>query len=132
MNAVEQVVLPTGQAVLVRPAAAAGGEGDGRGGPTDVGLAAAAAQPAQLAQVPGFVETVQAVAESVRLALQQHRPDTVEVQFGVELSAKTGPVLSILGEAGGTAHLKITASWGNRTEHGQGEHTPEVAGAAEG
>ncbi len=75
---------------------------------------------AQLVQVPGFVETVQGVVESVRLALERHRPDRMEVEFGLEINAKTGVVLSVLGEAGGAAHLKITACWERDRGSGDG------------
>jgi Trypsin-co-occurring domain 1 len=109
----EQVVLPSGAVVWVQ-ARAGGGSAAGDGGPDgdgpqDVGLAESVAQ---LALVPGFVETVQGVVESVRLALARHPPESVTVEFGLEISGKTGAVLSLLGEAGGGAHVKISASWG--------------------
>jgi len=33
------------------------------------------------------------------------------VEFGIEITARTGKVLSVLAESGGTAHIRVTASW---------------------
>jgi Trypsin-co-occurring domain 1 len=104
----DRVVLPSGEQVWVRPVAVSGGEGAGSTR-ADVSLGGAVAQ---LAQVPGFVETVRGVVDSVRLALDRHRPDRVEVEFGLEISGKTGVALGVLGQAGGAVHVKITAGWG--------------------
>jgi hypothetical protein len=115
VSGAERLVLPSGEAVWVqlpdddldRHVPPTDEVGD-----SDVGLGSTAAQ---LLQVPGLVETVQGVVGSVRMALETHRPDTVQVEFGLELSGKTGAVLSLLGEAGGKAHVKITASWDGRS-----------------
>lgn len=47
----------------------------------------------------------------MRQALDEHRPDSVEVEFGIEISARTGTILSVLADAGGAAHVRVTASW---------------------
>ena len=117
MGEFDRVVLPSGEQVWVRPVAVSGGEGAGSTR-TDVSLGGAVAQ---LAQVPGFVETVQGVVDSVRLALDRHRPDRVEVEFGLEINGKTGVALGVLGQAGGAVHVKITAGWG-------GGHGDDAAG----
>jgi hypothetical protein len=102
MSEFVQVRMPSGQAVWVRAA-------DADDGPKDVNLGATAVE---LVQLPGFTETVQGVITSVRGALQRYRPDTVAVEFGIELNARTGRVLSVLAEAGAKTHIKVTATWG--------------------
>jgi hypothetical protein len=34
------------------------------------------------------------------------------VEFGIEITARSGALLSVLAEVGGAAQVKITASWG--------------------
>lgn len=48
---------------------------------------------------------------SVRDALDTHRPDALTVEFGIEINIRTGKVLSVLAEGGGTTHVKVTATW---------------------
>ncbi len=100
------VQLPSGQVIqvavhdsdLLKPS-----------GPRDVGLGDAAVQ---IMQLPDFVETVDGVLDMVRTAVSRARPDTVAVEFGVEINVKTGKLVSVLTEAGGKCHLKLTATWG--------------------
>lgn len=103
------VLLPSGEQVWVRA--------DEPSRPRDVHLGEAALQAVQ---APGFIETVSGVVSSVRMAVDRHRPDTVSVEFGIEINAKTGRVLNVLAEAGGKAHVKVTAMWG-RSAPGPGE-----------
>ena len=51
---------------------------------------------------------------SVRQAIDEHRPDSLTVEFAIEITARTGALLSVLAEAGGTAQVKVTASWDRR------------------
>ena len=46
--------------------------------------------------------------------IDEHRPDSLTVEFGIEITARTGALLSVLAEAGGTAQVKVTASWDRR------------------
>jgi hypothetical protein len=61
--------------------------------------------------VEGLLDTVRGVATSVRMALVDIQPDEVAVEFGVELTAKSGRIVSALAEAGGMAALKLTLTW---------------------
>jgi hypothetical protein len=61
--------------------------------------------------VDGFPQTIAAVAESVLLGLDQLVPSEVSVEFGIELHAKTGKIISVLAEAGGSATVKVQLSW---------------------
>ena len=65
---------------------------------------------------------------SVRQALDEHKPDMFAVEFGIEITARTGRLLSVLAEAGGTAHVRVTASWGGGGGPVSGSASPaEVA-----
>lgn len=106
--------MPSGEPVWVRiESARQDDEGLGEfGGAEDVALGDAVAAVIQVAQLPDFTETVRGVVTSVRQALQHCRPDMVGVEFGIEIAARTGGVVSVLASAGGAAHIKVTASWG--------------------
>jgi len=98
--------LPSGQVVWSRVSVAPGFREAG------------AAGLAQILTLDGFPETVAAIAESVRLGLRERPPREISVEFGIELYAKTGKILSVLAEAGGAASVKVVLTW-DGTEPGQ-------------
>jgi Trypsin-co-occurring domain 1 len=108
---IEQVRMPSGDLVWVRIEAVSDADGlDHRGAAAeDVTLGRSAMGAAD---VSGFSETVRGVVDSVWQALAKREPEAVSVEFGIEISAHTGRLLGVLAEAGGTAHIKVTASWG--------------------
>lgn len=103
---------PNGDPVWVSVASPLPGDlsADGRGA-QDVALGDSVAVLIQTGQLPGFTETVRGVMTSVRDALDTHRPDVLTVEFGIEINIRTGKVLSVLAEGGGTAHVKVAATW---------------------
>ena len=106
-------MLPSGDLVWVRIQANDASSADhGFAGAQDVRLGEPA--PPIDARLPGFTEAVRGVVVSVRQALDEHKPDMFAVEFGIEITARTGRLLSVLAEAGGTAHVRVTASWGGR------------------
>lgn len=109
-------MLPSGDLIWVRVqgAAAPVATGEGAAGATDVGLGQRATSAAGALGLPGFAETVRGVVASVRQAIDEHRPDSLTVEFSIEITARTGALLSVLAEAGGTAQVKVTASWDRR------------------
>lgn len=107
-----QVVLPSGDPVWVRiqvPGRDSGNQGGAS--PQDVGLRDGFDAGLDAKEVQGFADTVRGVVVSVRQALDEHRPDALEVEFGVEISVQTGRLLSVLAEGRGAAHVRVTASW---------------------
>ena len=80
-------------------------------GPADVGLRGRIAAAAESLSLPGFAETVRGVVTSVRQSLDEHRPDSLSVEFGIEIAARAGGLLSVLAEVGATAQVRVTASW---------------------
>jgi hypothetical protein len=112
MSEIVQVMLPSGDLVWVRvqvPAPAATGERTP--GPVDVRLGKPVDSAVEALRLPGFAETIRGVVASVREALIEHRPDSLSVEFGIEITARAGSLLSVLAEVGGTAQIRVTASW---------------------
>jgi hypothetical protein len=110
-----QVMLPSGDLIWVRvQGAAPAATREGAAGAADVGLGQRGSPATGALCLPGFAETVRGVVASVRQAIDEHRPDSLTVEFGIEITARTGALLSVLAEAGGTAQVKVTASWDRR------------------
>jgi Trypsin-co-occurring domain 1 len=108
---IAQVMLPSGDLIWVHVQAEQAAMIDGDSGPTDVGLGQRIAPIAETLRLPGFTQTVRGVVTSVRQALDEHRPDSLTVEFGIQIVVKAGAVLSVLAEAGGNVHVTVTASW---------------------
>ena len=105
-------MLPSGDLIWVRAEAAEPAATDGQAaGPADVGLAQQIAPSVEALRLDGFAETVRGVVTSVRQALDEHRPDSLAVEFGIEIAARAGRLLSVLAEVGATAQIRVTASW---------------------
>jgi hypothetical protein len=111
---IAQVILPSGDLIWVRVQAEHATTSDGASGPTDVGLKERVASSAEALRLPEFNQTIQGVVASVRQALDEHRPDSLTVEFGIEIVARAGAVLSVLAEVGGSTHITVTASWDRR------------------
>ena len=110
-------MLPSGDLIWVRvQGAAPAATREGAAGAVDVGLGQRVTPAAEALCLPGFAETVRGVVASVRQAIDEHRPDSLTVEFGIEITARTGALLSVLAEAGGTAQVKVTASWDRRDD----------------
>jgi len=93
------VQLPNGDLIWARVQSASAVRDTASTGPGDALVA------------EGFSKTIKAVAESVRMGLAHAKPSEVRVEFGLELTAKTGKVLSVLAEAGSTATIKVELAW---------------------
>lgn len=80
---------------------------------------------AQLAS--GMSDVVRGVVGSLRMGLAAARPQEVRVEFGIELSAQSGQVISMIADGGGKASVNVTLTW---TEGGPGED--DAGGGAPG
>ena len=114
------MTLPSGDTIWVRlrgagPAAAS----EHAAGAADAGLGERISSAAEALYLPGFSETIRGIVTSVRQAIDEHRPDSLTVEFAIEITARTGAVLSVLAEGGGTAQVKVTASWDRRDALGR-------------
>jgi hypothetical protein len=92
-----QVELPTGEIIWARVAV---------DGPQNV-----ASHSLQRLDVEALSRTVRGMAASLRAAVDDLAPDEVQVEFGLELALKSGQLISMLAEAGGTASVNITLAW---------------------
>jgi Trypsin-co-occurring domain 1 len=106
------VMLPSGDPIWVRvQVAESAATGEQTAGPADVGLGERIAPAVDALPLRGFAETVRGVVTSVWEALDEHRPDSLEVEFGIEIAVRAGALMSVLAEVGGTAQVRVTASW---------------------
>lgn len=109
---IAHVMLPSGDPIWVRvQVAESAATGEQTAGPTDVGLRERIAPAVDALHLQGFAETVRGVVTSVWEALDEHRPDSLEVEFGIEIVARPGALLSVLAEVGGSAQVRVVASW---------------------
>ncbi|MEU1984080.1 CU044_2847 family protein [Nocardia sp. NPDC019395] len=56
--------------------------------------------------------TIQSVAAAVHNSVEGLKPDTVSVEFGLELSLDAGRVVAVLASGGVKASLKVKLDWG--------------------
>ncbi|MFD9036056.1 CU044_2847 family protein [Streptomyces sp. NPDC059567] len=59
----------------------------------------------------GLTDVVRGVVGSLRAGLSPQAPVEVAVNFGIELSAQAGKVISVLAEGGGTASISVSLTW---------------------
>ncbi|WP_016698041.1 CU044_2847 family protein [Actinoalloteichus spitiensis] len=105
MSELVRMRLPSGQEIWARVSSA-------DRGPSDVGFRKV------IPAVEGLAETIQGVAESVQRGLVRVRPDTVTVEFGLELSVSAGKIVSVLTDAGAKATVKVALGWSKSTPRG--------------
>lgn len=94
-----QAVMPDGSSMWVRV-------NDDDEGPRDTGFGDRLGR--QLSDLPQTLETL---TRSVRSGLRRSSPDEVTLEFGIEIAAKSGQLVSVVTEAGGKATLKVTVTW---------------------
>ena len=92
-----QVELPTGEVIWARVAV---------DGPQNV-----ASGGLRRLDIEDLSRTVRGMSSSLRAAVDDLAPDEVQVEFGLELALKSGQLISMLAEAGGTASVKVTLAW---------------------
>ncbi|MFF2013689.1 CU044_2847 family protein [Streptomyces sp. NPDC058195] len=63
------------------------------------------------ARVEGLHSLVTSVARSLAEPLRAVRPDTVSVEFGIELTAKAGKVIGLLADGEAKGSLNVTLTW---------------------
>ncbi|WP_051450594.1 CU044_2847 family protein [Actinospica robiniae] len=75
--------------------------------------------PEDARPLQGFTEAVSGIAESVREGLRHAKPDTVEIEFGLDIDVSAGAAVSLIADARAKAAVRITLGWDNR-EHAGG------------
>ncbi|MBB5117015.1 hypothetical protein AF335_24600 [Streptomyces eurocidicus] len=79
------------------------------GGYEDSSAAGAARRVAGMAG--GLSDVVRGVVGSLRMGLAAAAPQEVKVDFGIELSAKAGQVISLLADGEGKASINVSLTW---------------------
>ncbi|MBT2387128.1 CU044_2847 family protein [Streptomyces sp. ISL-11] len=98
---------------------------DGGGGYEDSSAAGAARRVADLAS--GLSDVVRGVVGSLRTGFAAAAPQEVKVEFGIELSAKSGQVISLLADGSGKASITVSLTW---SEAERGAVPPAAPGPA--
>jgi len=62
-------------------------------------------------QLHGFTEAVSGIAESVRAGLAHAAPDTVEIEFGLDIDISSGIAVSLIADARTKAAVRVTLGW---------------------
>ncbi|MFP3989603.1 CU044_2847 family protein [Streptomyces sp. E11-3] len=99
MSDAVEAVMPDGTSIWVRV-------NDDDQGPRDTGFGDRLVQ--RLGDLP---QTLEAVTHSVSAGLRRAAPDEATLEFGIEIAAKSGQLVSVVTEAGGKATLKVTVVW---------------------
>jgi len=107
-----EVMLPDGQIIHARL--------PGTDEVRDIGF-----DKARALVLDGLQNTVRAIVDNLHPVLERHAPDEVGVEFGLELAARSGKVVSVLAEASATSSIKIQLTW--RANH-PAEATDPAAG----
>lgn len=108
------------------------GASGGYGGYEDSSAAGAARRVAEMAG--GLSDVVRGVVGSLRMGLAAAAPQEVKVDFGIELSAKSGQVISLLADGEGKASINVSLTWSEARpdEARPDEERPAVRDAAPG
>ncbi|WP_316832942.1 CU044_2847 family protein [Pedobacter aquatilis] len=61
-----------------------------------------------------LMESIKGISETFVEALKSVSPDKFAVEFGVEISLKSGKLLALLCNGEGKANLKITLEWSKK------------------
>ena len=67
-------------------------------------------------QLQGFTDAVSGIAESVRDGLKHASPDTVEIEFGLDIDVSSGVAISLIADARAKAAVRIKLGWDNSAE----------------
>ncbi|WP_234367476.1 MULTISPECIES: CU044_2847 family protein [Streptomyces] len=59
----------------------------------------------------GLADTVGGVVRSLRAGLNTPAPVEVSVSFGIELTAQSGKIVSVIAEGGGKSSLTVSLTW---------------------
>jgi hypothetical protein len=94
---VVDVELPSGRQIAVRAV--------DLGGAQDVGML-------DRLDFANVTQTIEDIAQAIGDTLDRITPKAATVSFGVEVAVKSGKLVSLLAEGGGTATLTVTLEWG--------------------
>lgn len=109
MSHLVRIRLDDGAAIVVRPITTAASED--HEGPVRAGRRTERTRDNVIEAshtMQEMLAPVTAMSQSILEQLHRSGPDSVEIEFGVELSAEVGAVLA---SASGACHLQVTLTW---------------------
>ena len=98
MGSIRAIELPNGQIIWARITS---------DGLTD----AAGGTLASVLDSGELLKSVAGIAETIHNSVVQLEPDSVGVEFGIELSIRAGKLIGVLADVGGSTSLKISLGW---------------------
>lgn len=98
MGSIRAVELPNGQIIWARITFE---------GPTDTAFG----KFNSVLDTDELLKSVSGIAETIHDSVARLRPDSVGVEFGIELSVKSGRLIGVLADVGGSTALKISLGW---------------------
>ncbi len=106
MSTITQIQLPDGQVIYARVSGQVP-SADGDDIAHDVGFGDKIPKLAS----EQLTRLTEGVVNNVRQAVSQFDADEVSMDFGIEFTAKTGRVIGVLAEVGGTASVVVHLTW---------------------
>ena len=124
MSTITQIRLPDGQVIHARVSGQVP-SADGDDAAHDVGFGD------KIPELAGeqLTKLTEGVVNNVRDAVSQYEADEISIDFGIELTAKTGRVIGVLAEVGGTASIVVHLTWRGQ-QHSPAATAPEVVSPA--
>jgi hypothetical protein len=101
MSEITEIELSDGQTIYARVTPAAAGDAH------DVGFGDAIPKLA----ADQVVKLIDHAVGTVRAAVEHYDADEVSIDLGIELAAKSGRVVGVLAEVGGTASVVVHLTW---------------------
>ncbi|WP_406429630.1 CU044_2847 family protein [Streptomyces sp. NBC_01589] len=110
---ITRIEMPDGTPVWARISGAEELErpASGGGGPTYTDTGFGDITDRVQARVESLHSVVTSVARSLAVPLRAVRPDEVSVEFGIELTAKSGKVVGLLADGEAKGAIKVTLTW---------------------
>jgi hypothetical protein len=106
MSTITQIQLPDGQLIYARVSGqVASADGD------DVAHDVDFADKIPKVASEQLTKLTEGVVTNIREAVSQFEADEVSIDFGIEFTGKTGPVISVLAEVVGTASNVLHLTW---------------------
>jgi Trypsin-co-occurring domain 1 len=106
MSTITQIQLPGGEVIYARVSGEIPSAPDADTA-HDVGFSG------KIPQLAGeqLTKLAEGVVDNVREAVSQFEADEVSIDFGIEFTGKTGRVIGVLAEVGGTANVVLHLTW---------------------
>jgi Trypsin-co-occurring domain 1 len=59
----------------------------------------------------GLADSITEIAKSIVTGIEAIRPDSAEIEFGVDATLESGELTALLVKGSGTANVKVTLRW---------------------